>query len=345
MKKLAVLFFSWIVLLTSNVFAGDSNMLNVCATIPELGSLTSEIGGDKVSIKVFAKGTEDPHYIDAKFSYIRMLRNADLFIQIGMDLEVGWAPFLLKNSRNKNIQPGGRGFLDASQNIAPLDVPTGIIDRSMGDIHPQGNPHYLADPMNGLLVAALIRDRLSVLLPEGKEYFAARYENFRKRLGEAMIGKALALKYDFEKISLLYEHGRLEGFLRKQEDMDLLGGWIGALESYRGTPIIITYHNSWPYLASRFGLVVVAQLEPKPGIPPSPAHLLNVIRTAKSKKANVILMEPWLNKKPALYVADKTGAGIIEAATSTLINNLESYTYMTALDDLFTRLAEVMASR
>lgn len=344
MKKLTVLIFSWLVLFASNIFAGDSNMLNVCATIPELGSLTSEIGGNKVSIKVFAKGTEDPHYIDAKPSYIRMLRNADLFIQIGMDLEVGWAPFLLKNSRNKNIQPGEKGFLDASQNIAPLDIPIGIIDRSMGDIHPQGNPHYLADPMNGLLVAALIRDRLSVLLPEGKDYFAARYENFRKRLGEAMIGKELAQKYDFEKISLLYKHGRLHDFLRTQGEVDLLGGWIGALESQRGTPII-TYHNSWTYLANRFGLIIVAQLEPKPGIPPSPAHLLDVIRTAKSKKVKVILLEPWLSKKTALYVADKTGAEIVEAATSTLINDSESYSYMSALDHLFTRLADVMASR
>ena len=189
MKKLTVLIFSWFTLFAGDIFALDSNVLHVCTTIPELGSLAKEIGGDKVSIKVFAKGTEDPHYIDAKPSYIRKLSKADLFVQIGMDLEVGWAPFLLKNSRNKHIQPGGKGFLDASQNITPLDVPVGIVDRSMGDIHPEGNPHYLADPINGLKVADLIRERLSVLRPESKEYFTGRYEKLSNEdeLGEALL--------------------------------------------------------------------------------------------------------------------------------------------------------------
>lgn len=343
MKKLSILIFSCFALFAGDVFAVDSNALQVCVTVPELGNLAKEIGGDKVSIEVFAKGTEDPHYIDAKPSYIRKLRDADLFIQIGMDLEIGWAPFLLKNSRNKHIQPGGSGFLDTSQNIVPLDVPVGTIDRSMGDIHPQGNPHYLTDPLNGLKVADLIRDRLSVLQQENREYFTSRYENFRKRLGVAMIGKDMAQKYDFEKISLLYEHKRLEDFLRTQGEIDLLGGWLGALQPFRGRPII-TYHNSWPYFVKRFGLVAAAQLEPKPGIPPSPAHLLDVISIAKSEEVPVILMEPWLNKKPALFVANKAGSEIIEAATSTL-NNKEPYNYISALDDLIMRLASLLASK
>jgi zinc/manganese transport system substrate-binding protein len=124
--------------------------LKVCATVPELGGLVRAVGGDQVAVTVFAKGTEDPHYLDAKPSFIKALSQADLFVQIGMDLEAGWAPLLLRSSRNARVQPAGRGFLDASVIIAPLEVPAGPIDRSMGDIHPQGNPHYLADPLAGL---------------------------------------------------------------------------------------------------------------------------------------------------------------------------------------------------
>jgi ABC-type Zn uptake system ZnuABC Zn-binding protein ZnuA len=342
MKKILFFIFSWFTFFAGNAFAFDSNILNVCATIPELGSLAREIGGDKVSIQVFAKGTEDPHYIDAKPSYIRKLRDADLFIQIGMDLEIGWAPFLLKNSRNKNIQPGGSGFLDASQAITPLDIPVGTIDRTMGDIHPQGNPHYLADPINGLKVAALIKNRLSALQQKNQEYFSSRFEDFRNRLAVAMIGKDLADKYDFEKISLLYEHERLEDFLRTQGEIDLLDGWLGALQPFQGRSII-TYHNSWPYLVKRFGLVSAAHLEPKAGIPPSPAHLLDVINTAKAKKANVILMEPWLNKKPARFVADKAKCVILKAAISTRNNKSEAYNYIAALEGLITQLEKALA--
>lgn len=316
--------------------------LQVCATVPELGSLATEIGGERVRVTVFAKENEDPHYLDARPSFIKALSDADLFIQVGLELETGWAPLLLKSSRNHRVQEGTPGYLDASRVITPLDIPTGVIDRSMGDVHPEGNPHYLADPLNGLKVAALIRDRLAALRPADQEYFRARYEDFRSRLGAMMVGETLANKYDFEQLARLHEHRKLDAFLADQGDTPLLDGWLGMMLSHRGKKII-TYHQSWPYLAHRFELSVVATLEPKPGIPPGPGHLLKVIQSAQSGAASVILMEPWLDKKAADFVAGKLGARVVQAATSSTRGE-GPYSYLNAMDRIIRLLTEGLSA-
>jgi ABC-type Zn uptake system ZnuABC Zn-binding protein ZnuA len=347
MKRLHIKTPGWLLLLGAllSCFASlpafAAPPLRVCATVPELGGLVRAVGGDQVAVTVFAKGTEDPHYLDAKPSFIKALSQADLFIQIGMDLEAGWAPLLLRSSRNARVQPGGSGFLDASVVITPLEVPSGPVDRSMGDIHPQGNPHYLADPLAGLKVAALIRDRLAELRPEAAGLFSQRYEAFRMKLAEAMVGPGLAGKFEIEKLALLYQQGRLTDFLRQQGDPEAFGGWLGRLHPFFGARIL-TYHSSWPYFAERFGLVVVGQLEPKPGIPPGPGHLLEVVRTAQAQKAAVILMEPWLSRKPADLVAEKTGMRVVQAATS-VAGGVEGYDYLAALEQVVRRLADGLA--
>ena len=334
---------SFIITLSCLLFLGTSLSafsapLKVCATVPELGGLVRAVGGDQVAVTVFAKGTEDPHYLDAKPSFVKALSQADLFVQVGMDLEAGWAPLLLRSSRNARALPGGDGFLDASTVITPLEVPAGPVDRSMGDIHSQGNPHYLADPLNGLKVAALIRDRLAELRPETAGHFSRRYEDFRKRLAEAMVGLKLAAKYDVEQLALLHQEGRLTDFLRQQGEAEALDGWLGRLRPFSGARIL-TYHRSWPYFAERFGLVIVGQMEPKPGIPPGPAYLLEVIRTAQAEKAKVIMMEPWLPRKPADLVAEKTGVRVVQAAVS-VGKGADGYDYLAALDEVVRRLAE-----
>src|SRR5919109_1753657 len=154
---------------------GDARPLQVAVTVPDLGSLVREIGGDQIVVTVFAKGTEDPHFVEAKPSFIKTLSTADLFIQMGMELEMGWAPALQQNARNARVLPGARGFLDASAAITPLEIPSGPVDRSLGDVHPAGNPHYLLDPINGLRVGRLIRDKLIELRPERQRYFEERY--------------------------------------------------------------------------------------------------------------------------------------------------------------------------
>jgi ABC-type Zn uptake system ZnuABC Zn-binding protein ZnuA len=292
---------------------GDARPLRVAVTTPDLGSLVQEIGGDQVAVTVFAKGTEDPHFVEAKPSFIKTLSEADLFVEGGMEGEMGWAPVLLQNARNANVLPGARGFLDASTVITPLDVPTGPVDRSMGDVHPAGNPHYLPDPINGLRVARLIRDRLIELRPERQRYFEERYANFRQRLGAALAGEALAKKYDVEKLAVLFEAGKLSDFLKSQGEESLLSGWFGLMLPYRGAKVV-SDHNTWSYFARRFGISVIGFLEPKPGLPPTTKHLNALIETMRDQGVKVILANPYFDPRFAQFVAERTGAQVVSMA-------------------------------
>jgi len=291
----------------------SSGPLRVCVTVPELGSLMKEIGGNQVSVTVFARGMENPHFVEAKPSFIKDLSQADLFVQMGLELEMGWAPVLLQNAANGRVLPGARGYLEVSSVISPMEVPSGTIDRSMGDVHPFGNPHFLTDPLNGLKVAALIRDRLSELRPGEQKYFQERYQAFRNKMGVAMVGERLARKYDFEKLAFLYEHGKLTDFLKQQHDEALLGGWLGRLLPYYGAKAVAD-HNLWPYFAHRFGIVEVGFMEPKPGVSPTTRHLTELIKEMQEKKVKLILASPFFDPRPIRFVAGKTGARIAEMA-------------------------------
>jgi ABC-type Zn uptake system ZnuABC Zn-binding protein ZnuA len=291
----------------------DARPLPVAVTVPDLGSLVREVGGDLVTVTVFAKGTEDPHFVEAKPSFIKTLSQCDLYVQIGMELERGWAPVLLQNARNSRIVPGARGFLDASAAILPLDVPTGQVDRSLGDVHAAGNPHYLLDPVNGLKVARLIRDKLIELRPDKRHAFEPRYDAFRQQLGGAMVGETLARKYDPEKLAILHEAGKLDDFLTAQGDADQLGGWLGLLRPYHGAKVVAD-HNLWPYFARRFGLSVVAFLEPKPGLPPTTKHLNEVIELMRAQRITLVLANPYFDPRAAQLVAQQTGARLVKMA-------------------------------
>ncbi len=287
--------------------------MQVCATVPDLGSLAREVGGDQVSVTVFTKGTEDPHFLEPKPSFIKALSLCDLYIQAGMDLEIGWVPNLLQNARNGAVSPGARGFLDASQVITPLEVPTGPVDRSMGDVHPLGNPHYLLDPLNGLRVARLIRDKLIELRPSQKSYFEERYASFSKRLGEALVGEKLAKKYDAEKLAILFERGRLEPFLKAQGEASLLGGWLGLMLPYYGTKVVDD-HTIWPYFARRFGIQVIGHLEPKPGIPPTTSHLGALVERMRAEGVKAVLAVPYYDPRHARFISENTGARVVNLA-------------------------------
>ena len=241
--------------------------IQVLATVPDLGDLVQVIGRAHVKVTVCAKGTEDAHFVEAKPSFIKALSQADAYIQIGLDLEAGWAPTLLTQARNSRVLPGTPGYLDASMIITPLQVPSGPLDRSMGDVHPAGNPHYLLDPVRGLQVARLIRDRLAMLQPMYREDFEAHYATFRQELGAALVGAPLAAKYDVEKLALLADHNRLDAFLQSQGEAALLGGWLGRMQPYRGAKVVAD-HNQWVYFTQRFGLETIGFMEPKPGVTP-----------------------------------------------------------------------------
>jgi ABC-type Zn uptake system ZnuABC Zn-binding protein ZnuA len=287
--------------------------LAVDATLPDLGSIVREVGGDEVAVTVFAKGMEDPHFVEAKPSFIKSLSEADLLVLAGLDLEIGWLPALLRSARNPRVLPGGPGHLDASTAITALDVPAGAVDRSMGDVHPYGNPHYLTDPLNGLRVAALVRDRLAALRPERAADFAARYGAFRRRLGERLVGAELAAKYEFEKLATLHEYGRLDDFLRAQGDETRLGGWLGALGPFHGTKAVDD-HPTWSYFARRFGLDVVGHMEPKPGIPPTTRHLADLVALMRAAGVRLIIASAYYDPRHARFLAEQTRARVAPLA-------------------------------
>ena len=287
--------------------------IQVCATVPELGNLAREVGGEHVSVTVFAKGTEDPHFVVPRPSYIKDLSLCEAYVQTGMALEQGWAPPLLQNSRNPALLPGRIGFIDASIAIVPLQVPVVAVSRAMGDLHPEGNPHYLLSPMNGLRVADLLKERFNAIRPANGLYFNKRYADFRQRLGVALVGEALANKYDFEKLVPLAERNKLMPFLQSQGEEGLLGGWIGAMQPYYGAKVV-SDHQQWAYFAQLFGLDVVQNLEPFPGVPPTTKHLNEVIALMKADSVKVVLASAYYNLRYARFVSENTGASVLPMA-------------------------------
>jgi zinc/manganese transport system substrate-binding protein len=253
--------------------------LRVVATTEDLGAIAREVGGDHVTVDVFSRGYQDPHFVEPKPSFILKLVNADLLVVVGRELEIGWLPPLITQSRNARIQPGNPGYLDASQNVKILEIPTGQVTRAMGDVHPSGNPHYWLDPGNGRFIAQAIRDKLTALRPAEQAYFAQRYADFDKRLAAAE---------------------------RR---------WDAAMAPYKGAKIV-TYHRSWPNFADRFGLNVVGYVEPKPGIPPTASHTVSLIQEMKRLGIKIILVEPYFDLRTPQAIARDTGAEVLVLAPS-----------------------------
>lgn len=270
MKRMLI-FMTLFAALAGNAFA---QKLNVVTTTSDLASITNEIGGDRVSVTAIARGYQDPHFVEAKPSFLLLLRKADLLEVVGLELEAGWLPPLLEQSRNNKIRPGSRGYLDLSAGVEILDRPAGAVNRSMGDVHPLGNPHYWIDPGNAVRMAIQISNRLSQLRPNDAAYFASRLNTFKKRMNEA----------------------------NKR--------WTAMLAPFRGAKVV-TYHNSWPNFMRRYGLNVVGFVEPKPGVPPSPSHTYALLNLMKSQKVKALLIEPYFDMKTPQSIADRTGAKLL----------------------------------
>jgi zinc/manganese transport system substrate-binding protein len=311
MRRLCMMTVTSVVMLVAPTTHADP--LRVCATTPDLGSLVREVGGTDVTVTVFAKATEDPHFVEPRPSFVVDLRSADLLVVAGLDLEIGWLPPLLLTARNRTILAGGRGYLDASVAIDPDEVPTAAIDRSMGDVHPLGNPHYLTDPLNGLKVAALLRDKLTDLRPEAHEAFAKRYAEFRRRLGVAMVGDTLAGTYEFEKLTALYQYGRLDAFLTSQGQTSMLGGWLALMRPHRGLKAVED-HPVWGGFARRFGIDIIGRMEPLPGVPPTTRHLAEVVMLMRAEHVKLVLATAYYDPRHARFLAEQTGAGVAQMA-------------------------------
>lgn len=248
--------------------------LNVVTSTTDLAAFAQEVGGDKINVDSIAKGYQDPHFVEAKPSFLLKLRNADLLISVGLDLEIGWLPPLITQSGNGRIQQGANGYLDASQFAEILEIPQGKVTRAEGDVHPLGNPHYWLDPDNGRRVAKGIAGKLGELDPADAAYFQQRFADFDKRLSDA------------EK------------------------RWDGQMAPYRGRKVV-TYHRSWPNFAKHFGLDVIGYIEPRPGIPPTPSHTIELINQMKRENVKVMLIEPYFDLRTPNNVASQTGGKVL----------------------------------
>ena len=253
--------------------------VRVVATTEDLASLAREVAGDKATVVALAKGYQDPHFVDPKPSFILEASRADLLIVVGREMEIGWLPPLINSSRNAKIQPGGNGYLDASANVRILEIPTGQITRAMGDVHSQGNPHYWLDPANGRRIAQTIKDKLVQISPADRAYFEQRYADFDKRLATAE------------------------------------ARWDAMMAPYKGRKIV-TYHRSWPNFMERFGLDVMGYVEPKPGIPPTTAHTVDLIGEMKRQGVKLIVAEPYFDLKTPQAITSQVGGQVLVLAPS-----------------------------
>jgi len=259
----------------SLVFAGP---IKVVTTTTDLKSITEWVGGNKVSVSSIATGYQNPHFVDPKPSYIISLSNANLFVTVGLDLETGWSPQLLSSSRNQKIQKGAPGYVDASEGVGLLQVPSSL-NRGDGDIHIYGNPHYWLDPLNGKVIARNIANGLERIDPSNKAYYEANLQAFFNKVNEK------------------------------------LAAWAALMAPYKGSKII-AYHNEWCYFEKRFGLEIVDFMEPKPGIPPSPSQLVKVIKEVSANHIKVIISSPYFTTSSSDVVAKQTGVKELTLATS-----------------------------
>lgn len=282
--------------------------LRVVTTVPDLAVLAERVGGPAVEVESLVKGPQDPHFVQARPSHIRTLHDADVFVMVGLELEAGWAPTLLRSARNPDILPGAPGYVDASAAVAPLEVPGATLDRGAGDVHPYGNPHYLTDPANGLRVARLLRDAFARLDPAQEALFAERTRAFERELLTALVGEEAVARFDAEVLLSAVEGERLEALLGGPP-----GGWLGAIAPWTGTKVVQD-HRVFSYFARRFGLRPVIELEPKPGIAPTTAHTAKVVETVRSAGIPLVLASPYFDPRHARRVAEQTGARVVTLA-------------------------------
>jgi len=280
--------------------------LKLAATVPDLAAIAREVTGNRADVYSLTLPTQDPHFVDARPHLVLKLNRADLLLTVGLELEVGWLPVLLTGARNAKIQPGTDGYLDCSTLVRLKQVPRQKLDRSMGDIHPGGNPHYLVDPDNAIRVARGVATQLARLDSDGRGAYDKNAADFAERLKQA----------------------------RKR--------WAAQLAPYRGTEVV-AYHKSWVYFTDAMGLKIVEHLEPKPGIPPSAAHVLRVIRTMQAKKVPILLQEEYYPDRTAQLVSKKTGARLLILSGGTHLQ--QGQTYLKRMDAMVDMLVAALRAK
>src|SRR5438309_6471308 len=253
----------------------EAKKLSVVTATTDMAALAQEVGGDRISVESIAKGYQDPHFVEAKPSFLLKLRQADLLIVVGLQLEIGWLPPLITQSGNSRIQVSAPGYLDASQFAEILEIPTGVVTRAMGDVHPLGNPHYWLDPDNGRRIARGFAQKFGEIDPPDNAYFQQRFQDFDKRLTAA-----------------------------EQK-------WDADMAPFKGRKLV-TYHNSFPNFAKHFHLNVIGYVEPRPGIPPTPSHTIELIGLMKRENCKLVLVEPYFDLKTPQAIARETGGVVVQ---------------------------------
>jgi ABC-type Zn uptake system ZnuABC Zn-binding protein ZnuA len=259
---------------TTEGAARAASKIKIVTSTTDLAEFASEVGGDRVEVESIARGYQDPHFVEAKPSFLLKLRRADLLILVGLQLEIGWLPPLISQCGNPNVQVGAKGYLDASQFAEILEIPTTVVTRGMGDVHPFGNPHYWLDPENARRIARGIANKLAEVQPDSRAYFDQRFQDFSNRL--------------------------TEGEKR----------WDAEMQPFRGKKVV-TYHRSWPNFLKRFDLISAGEIEPRPGIPPSPGHTVELIQMMRRDNIKVILVEPYFDLKTPNSIARETGGQVV----------------------------------
>ena len=283
--------------------ASAADKIHVVATIPDLKALTEEVGGNLVEVESLARGTQNAHEIEIRPSLMLKLRRADILVENGLELD-SWADVAVQGANNPKIVRGAPGRVDVSRGIQVLDVPATRVDRSMGDVHPLGNPHYSLDPGMAPIITQNIVDGLVRFAPEHRATFEKNRQAFLARLDEAM------------------------------------ARWTRALEPFKGAKVVV-YHPQWIYILSRFGLSQAATLEDRPGIPASPAHLTKVIRQMKEERIKMIIVEPWNDLKLATRVAEEAGAKAVVLAS--MVGGVKGAdSYIAAIDHNVNTLAQAL---
>jgi len=281
--------------------------LKVVTTTPDFAAIAQAVGGERVEVSSLAKPTEDAHFVDAKPSLLMKLNDADVLIEGGAELEIGWLPALLQGARNRRIAIGSPGRVLASEVIELLEAPT-TLDRSRGDVHALGNPHYMTDPVNAVLVARRIVQVFCQLDSASGDVYQANLKQFSDAL-EARLAE-----------------------------------WQKRLAPFKGQHVV-AYHNSWPYFARRFGLQIDLFLEPKPGLPPTPTHLAEVMAKMKESGARVILVQPYLNRHTAESVARHRGAVVVDVADFPGGVKGSEGDYLKFMDQLVTAVAKALGEK
>jgi zinc/manganese transport system substrate-binding protein len=254
--------------------SASAKQLNVVATITDFGAIAREVGGDKVKVTSIAKGTEDSHFVDARPSFVRVLNQADVLIEGGAELEIGWLPPLVNGARNAKILAEAPGHVVLGRYIRLTEVPTGPIDRSMGDVHPLGNPHFWLDPENAKTIARVLAETFAKLQPADSAYFQGNARAFTDRLDKKM------------------------------------AEWSKILAPYRGTKVV-SYHKSFDYFFDRFGFELVGTIESRPGIEPSPAYINGLVQRLQGAGVKAVIVEPYRKRGTAEKVAQSLGAALV----------------------------------